>query len=902
MNSFLHIVLVLPTLATPTIASNTWIVDGGGTGTHTQIQAAIGGATDGDIILVRSGTYNSFVVGNISLSILAEEGADVDTGTIRVRNQDHDRFLLLRGLNAKGIVGLNPSSSLGFYGLNNEGSIRIWECSFEGAATSVGGYSAWSGALLDHCADVAIDECTIRGAQYPGSLATSAGTPHSGVGLRVIASGVTLHHSHVIGGNGAEAFDPIAGIEGGAGVEVTGSDFFAAGSSIVGGRGGDGDAYAGGAGNGGHGLVTKNSITQVLDCNLGGGSGGCNYKWFGCSAYSPSGSPSVGDPLILPGTAPELNAPTLVSSSSILELQVTAAPGTRVFLQAGSHPSRTDAPLVQGYRLLSQPLFGFATSLSTGLSSWSGMPLALYSSYLGTVDSTENMVVGIPVKPLPPGASHRTLFMQMHTTSPAGTSTFGDPVQVLVQDCPTCLLDCDGNGIDDLLEIENGTSPDCNRNWIPDSCETDCDGNGIPDACDIADGTLIDANDNGIPDSCEGTVRVFVDGNASPGGDGLSWATAFTSLHAGLAEAELLDIWLKDVWVAGGTYLPGGVGQTNVSFTIDSPIDIPLYGGFAGNETALTQRNLLLNPTILSGDLLGNDDLDFWGDNSKTVLRIEGSGGFHRIDGFTIQGGNAGASSGGVVINGASNWVMTNCIVEKNRGVAFYSSGQGGLLVNSIFRNNQHTGPLRLTSERGGVQRVVNCLVAGNDSPIGFSTNAVRIEGPGNHEWTGCTIANNSSMGGMRMYSEANVTFTNNIVWGNRVLGSTGSILSQQINLVVGSSFIHKYNTVEGSPVGWAPGSTGADPDFMDPFGPDGISGTPDDDYRLGSNSGAVDAGRNAAIPDDTSDMDLDGILQEESPFDLGGDPRRSDDPAVPDSGLGQAPLVDMGAFERIVP
>ncbi len=56
------------------------------------------------------------------------------------------------------------------------------------------------------------------------------------------------------------------------------------------------------------------------------------------------------------------------------------------------------------------------------------------------------------------------------------------------------------------------------------------------------------------------------------------------------------------------------------------------------------------------------------------------------------------------------------------------------------------------------------------------------------------------------------------------------------------------------------------------------------------------------AIPDDASDMDLDGGTQEESPFDLGGDPRRFDDPAILDTGLGQAPLVDMGAFERKVP
>lgn len=61
--------------------------------------------------------------------------------------------------------------------------------------------------------------------------------------------------------------------------------------------------------------------------------------------------------------------------------------------------------------------------------------------------------------------------------------------------------DCNINGIDDAVDLANGTSTDCNGNGIPDECEPvldqDCNNNGVLDACDT------DCNANGIPDACE---------------------------------------------------------------------------------------------------------------------------------------------------------------------------------------------------------------------------------------------------------------------------------------------------------------------------------------------------------------------------------------------------------------
>ncbi len=51
-------------------------------------------------------------------------------------------------------------------------------------------------------------------------------------------------------------------------------------------------------------------------------------------------------------------------------------------------------------------------------------------------------------------------------------------------------VDCNNNGIHDILDIDAGTSQDCN-------------GNLIPDECDIASHASDDCNENAIPDECE---------------------------------------------------------------------------------------------------------------------------------------------------------------------------------------------------------------------------------------------------------------------------------------------------------------------------------------------------------------------------------------------------------------
>jgi predicted outer membrane repeat protein len=120
------------------------------------------------------------------------------------------------------------------------------------------------------------------------------------------------------------------------------------------------------------------------------------------------------------------------------------------------------------------------------------------------------------------------------------------------------------------------------------------------------------------------------------------------------------------------------------------------------------------------------------------------------------------------------------------------------------------------------------------------------------------------------------VTITNSIFL--HTIGF-GEIASRGANLRVRNSiFWHgaaeipagsdvRNSLIEGGYAG--PGNLDADPLFVDPYGPDGLTGTLDDDLRVRPGSPIINAGDNAFWPADALDEDGDGITAEPAPFDL---------------------------------
>ena len=132
---------------------------------------------------------------------------------------------------------------------------------------------------------------------------------------------------------------------------------------------------------------------------------------------------------------------------------------------------------------------------------------------------------------------------------------------------------------------------------------------------------------------------IYVDADATPGGDGTSWANAYKYLQDALATTGFGDV----IWVAEGSYRPDqdaasplGTNDRNATFKLTN--DDALYGGFAGTETSPNQRNWQTNETILTGDIgtLGDNS-----DNSYHVVTAGMTWEAPILDGFTITGGNA---------------------------------------------------------------------------------------------------------------------------------------------------------------------------------------------------------------------------------------------------------------------
>lgn len=401
---------------------------------------------------------------------------------------------------------------------------------------------------------------------------------------------------------------------------------------------------------------------------------------------------------------------------------------------------------------------------------------------------------------------------------------------------------------------------------------------------------------------------LHVDADRGPGGDGSSWETAYADLQDTLAAAAQAPA-VEEIWVAAGTYRPDqGTGDRDASFYLQN--GLALYGGFAGNETQRNQRDPRHNETILSGDLLGNDqeveslhhlmDHPSRSENTYTVVISKYVDDTTILDGFTISGGqsnwdfriepyNVYHNSGGGLLNHNAHPVIRNCRFINHfahYGAALYSEEGGGMtLHNCYFSNNYAEGEGGAINLNTGGHFVTNCIIFNNWSDYygaGISCNRANLT------LTNCSIVANSAgncAGGISYFSghddpTIHMEMNNCIMWGNTDNCST--ISNRQVYLV-GSVSKAEINHCciqdwDGSLGGV--GNFSAEPMFVstDLIHPD---------LHLKNESSCKNAGNNAALPIDWYDLDEDGDDAEPLPMDIAGTPRVLEK------------VVDLGAYEE---
>lgn len=221
--------------------------------------------------------------------------------------------------------------------------------------------------------------------------------------------------------------------------------------------------------------------------------------------------------------------------------------------------------------------------------------------------------------------------------------------------------------------------------------------------------------------------------------NGSNWANAYdnTQLQTAINASAGGD----QVWVAKGTYKPGST--RDIYFNMKTGVGV--YGGFAGTETAISQRNILGNETILSGEI-GTAAAD---DNCYTVVAFNNVNN-SLIDGFTISGGFANGfifmpnNGGGVYINYGHTLTLSNLKIVNN--YAEYNGGgvfiQGATLINFI-----------------------NCLIGDNTQ----GGAAVSLYEGAEATFTNCTVTNNTGYQ-IHLFDDyvgaPTLVLNNSIVWG----------------------------------------------------------------------------------------------------------------------------------------
>lgn len=330
----------------------------------------------------------------------------------------------------------------------------------------------------------------------------------------------------------------------------------------------------------------------------------------------------------------------------------------------------------------------------------------------------------------------------------------------------------------------------------------------------------------------DNVIHVATDGDATK--DGTTWENVTTLSNAVALSAQMPG---AKIWLKAGTY--------NVSSSINFD-GLALYGGFAGNEHQLEERNWITNPTIIDG---GNIVSPI----RNNTLADSGGG---VLDGFVVQNGinqataNGNGNGGGMIVSGGA--VIKNCIFRNNRtqnaknGAAIHCQLGTVTITSCLFVNNSSTG-------NGG---------------------AIQIGGSATAVVTNCSFANNKSTKPGAAFglgnNTSNLTLNNTIAYNNLYAETTYNSYGQNDDLNAGGIVVAKNSAIESTSTKFTNGDDVAHitlsrtngPGFAAPATVIGYTAVSSEiqqveaaSYKLSAGSPCINAGNSDLAPSLTVDL-----------------------------------------------
>jgi hypothetical protein len=253
----------------------------------------------------------------------------------------------------------------------------------------------------------------------------------------------------------------------------------------------------------------------------------------------------------------------------------------------------------------------------------------------------------------------------------------------------------------------------------------------------------------------------YVKNNATGTSTGLSWTNAFTTINQAFAVAIVGD----QIWVSIGVYKPSGTGT---STTYNIPNGVEIYGGFLGNETSLSQRDLTVNITTLNGDIgtVGTQT-----DNCKNVVTFLNVSNLTIFDGFKI-------------INGYNSTYTTY-------GAAIYNNGGQPTIRNCEFIANYsgYGGAVGCTGSSSNTMTLINCKIRSNTS---FKGGGIYINS-GIVKVINSDISNNTASSTGGAIESENGTI---IIDRTKISGNTATDYGGAIDLNNSNALVEVYNSL----------------------------------------------------------------------------------------------------------